>query len=259
MKQESSAKEAGIRQLFPSSGTAFYKEVLRELLDAHLPFLLGGGYAVAAYTGENRARKDLDIFTTPGEFFRLLSFLKRKKYTISIEDERWIGKVHSDEHFVDVIFSSANGSVPVRPKWFEDVQHFELFGMSVPVVSPTELIWSKALIKDRQRYDGADVANLILKQHQQIDWHRLLSHMDAHWEVLFSLILDFRWIYPTARDHIPSWLLDELTQRLEQQRTLPLPQRRICRGRLFSRTDYRHVIDEWGFADIGGEENPSNE
>lgn len=257
MKTEASPKETRVHPLFrAATAEAFYNEILRNLANAELPFLVAGGYAVTAYTGVSRVTKDLDIFTTPREFYRILSFLKEKNYKISIEDERWIGKVHCKEHFIDVIFNSANGSVPVQAEWFNHARHFDLFEMSTPVISPTELIWSKALIKDRQRYDGADIANVILKQHQQIDWRRLLSHMDAHWEVLFSLILDFRWVYPTERCLVPSWLLDELMHRLEQQRTLPLPQRRICRGRLFSRTDYKHAIDRWGYADIGGEENP---
>jgi predicted nucleotidyltransferase len=257
---EAPAKEDRVYPLYRSgTAEAFYKEILHKLMEARLPFLVAGGYAVTAYTGQKRDPKDLDIFTTPGEFSRILSFLKDKDYPISIEDERWIGKVHCDEHYIDVIFSSSNGSVPVQSEWFKHVRQFDLFGMSVPMVSPTELIWSKALIRDRQRYDGADIANMILKQHREIDWHRLLSHMDAYWEVLLSMILDFRWIYPTERDRVPDWLLDALTLRLEQQRTLPLPQRRICRGRLFSRSDYRYAIDHWGYADIGGEENSRDE
>ena len=141
MKIEASPKEARIHPLFPSgTAEAFYKEILRKLMDAQLPFLVAGGYAVTAYTGLERAPKDLDIFTTPGEFSRILSFLKEKDHKISIEDERWIGKVHCDEHFIDVIFSSANGSMPVQGEWFKYVRQFELFGMSVPMVSPTESI-----------------------------------------------------------------------------------------------------------------------
>jgi len=260
MKIEAFPNEAQIQPLLHAgTAEAFYREVLRKLVDGQFLFLVAGGYAVAAYTGLNRISKDLDIFTTPGEFSRILSFLKQESYAISIEDERWIGKVHNDQHFIDIIFSSANGSVPVQAEWFEHARHFQLFGMSIPMISPTELVWSKALIKDRQRYDGADIINVILKHHQQIDWHRLLSHMDAHWEVLFALILDFRWVYPTDRDRVPSWILDELVKRLDQQRKLPLPQRRICRGRLLSRSDYKNAIDRWGYADIGGEENPIDE
>ena len=52
------------------------------------------------------------------------------------------------------------------------------------IVGPTELIWSKAFIQLRHRYDGADVVHVILKQSDQIDWRRLLDYMEVHWEVL---------------------------------------------------------------------------
>jgi hypothetical protein len=36
----------------------------------------------------------------------------------------------------------------------------------------------------RHRYDGADIVHVIIKQHDRIDWRRLLGYMDLHWEVL---------------------------------------------------------------------------
>jgi hypothetical protein len=258
MPVEATTNDAGrIRNLFPArTAEAFYERVLRELMDGELRFLVAGAYAVGAYLGVDRITKDLDLFTTPGEFPRLLTFLKEKGHKISIEDERWIGKIHCNEHFIDVIFGSANGMVPVREDWFQHACEREVLGLRVPVLSPTDLIWSKALLKDRQRYDGADIANLILTQHEAIDWERLLAHMDAHWEVLLCLLVNFRWIYPSERERVPRWLMKQLILRLQQQLDLPPPQRKVCRGRLFSRSDYKHAIEDWGFADIGGEENP---
>jgi hypothetical protein len=260
MTKKADGKRRGALLPFPTAGAvSFYQSVLRDLLEADIAFLVGGGYAVGAYTGADRATKDLDIFTTPGDFPGLLSYLQKKSYRIVIEDERWIGKIYSDDDFVDVIFGSANGMVPVQQDWFGRAREAELFGLHVPLLSPTDLIWSKTLIKDRQRYDGADIANLILKQCDAIDWKQLLAHMDAHWEVLFSLILDFRWVYPSERDCIPRWLIDGLMHRLSQQLDLPEPQRKVCRGRVFSRSDYKHAVENWGYADIGGEENMRDE
>ena len=75
------------------------------------------------------------------------------------------------------------------------------------VIAPTELIWSKAFVQLRHRYDGGDIVHLILKQHDRIDWRRLLGYMDLHWEVLLVHLLNFRWAYPSERDHVPrgSW------------------------------------------------------
>jgi len=232
---------------------AFYLEVLRELLSTGLPFLVAGAYAVSAYTGLTRTTKDFDVFTTAGDFPRILAHFKARGYMIEIEDERWIGKVRKGEHFLDVIFASANGTMPVGEQWFAHARQVDVLGLPVRMLSPTELIWSKVFIQLRHRYDGADVVHVILKQHHQIDWRRLLSYMELHWEVLLMHLLNFRWIYPSERNHIPQWLLAELLDRLKHQLELPPPQMKICRGRMFSRIDYQQAVDQWGFADVGGE------
>jgi hypothetical protein len=233
---------------------AFYAEALRELVGDGAPFLLSGTYAVAAYTGITRPTKDLDIFCRAGDLPRILSRFQARGDTVEIEDERWIGKVRRGAHFFDVIFASVNGTMPVNDQWFLEAREVEILGTKVRIVAPTELIWSKAFIQLRHRYDGSDVAHVILRQHDQIDWRRLLSTMEAHWEVLLMHLLNFRWIYPSERDRVPRWLLDELLERLRLQLDLPPAQMRVCRGRMFSRIDYQIDVQEWGFADVGGEE-----
>jgi hypothetical protein len=232
---------------------AFYAEALRELARRGLPFLLSGTYAVAAYTGISRPTKDLDIFCKAGDLPRVLGHFRSLGYGIEIEDERWIGKVRRGELSFDVIYASSNGTMPVNDQWFVEARQVEVLGTLVRIVAPTELIWSKAFIQLRHRYDGPDVVHVILKQHAAIDWRRLLTYMEAHWEVLLIHLLNFRWIYPSERDHVPRWLLDELLERLRLQLDLPPPQMKVCRGRMFSHVDYQTDVQEWGFADVGGE------
>jgi hypothetical protein len=165
-----------------------------------------------------------------------------------------IAKVYGGEWFFDVIFAAANGTMPVGDQWFERARQTEVFGIPVRIIGPTELVWSKAFIQTRTRYDGADVVHVMLKQHEHIDWHRLLAYMDLHWEVLLMHVLNFRWIYPTERDHVPRWLLQELMERLQRQLALPAPRIKTRRGRMFSRADYEIAIRQWGFADVDGDE-----
>ncbi|MEJ1161492.1 hypothetical protein [Prosthecomicrobium sp. N25] len=232
---------------------SFYAEALAELTRLGHPFLLAGTYAVSAYTGISRPTKDLDVFCKAGDYPRILSHFQSLGYPVEIEDERWLGKVYKGEHFFDVIFASSNGTMPVNEQWFEDARQIELFGSVVRIVGPTELIWSKAFIQLRHRYDGADVVHVILKQSDAIDWHRLLNYMELHWEVLLIHLLNFRWIYPTERNKVPAWLMSELIDRLSHQRNLPPPEMKVCRGRMLSRIDYAVAVEEWGFADVGGE------
>ena len=232
---------------------AFYAEAICELTASGTPFLLAGTYALSAYTGITRETKDLDIFCKPGDFPRILALFKERGCAIAVEDERWLGKVFHGKHFFDVIFGSSNGAMPIGEAWFEHSRNVELFGVTVRIVGPTELVLSKAFIQQRHRYDGADIAHVLLKARDQIDWARLLGYLETYWEVLLMHLLNFRWIYPTERDAIPAWLLDELMDRLAKQRQLPPPQMKVCRGRMFSSIDYDIDVKEWGFADVGGE------
>ncbi|MDZ5699062.1 nucleotidyltransferase [Chelativorans sp. M5D2P16] len=233
---------------------AFYADAIRALDEAGIPFLVAGTFAVSAYTGISRATKDLDIFCKAGDWPRILTHFKELGDRVHIEDERWLGKVERGAAFFDVIFASSNGTSPVTDTWFENARESDVLGHSVRLVGPTELVWSKCFIQNRERYDGADVAHLILRSHGEIDWARLLQHMEMHWEVLLIHLLNFRWIYPSERDHVPEWLLDELLDRLRHQRKLPPPSARICRGRMFSSADYEIDVREWNFADIDGKD-----
>ncbi len=239
--------------LVDADAEAFVSEGLEELTRADIPFLLAGTYAVSAYTGISRPTKDLDIFCRAGDYARILAHFKAKGYDIEVEDDRWLGKVIRGKHFFDVIFAGSNGTMPIGDAWFDNARQIDMNGRAVRIVAPTELIWSKCFVQLRHRYDGGDVVHIILRAHDQIDWQRLLNHMEVHWEVLLIHLLNFRWIYPTERDKVPDWLLDELLDRLQAQRQLPLPQMKVCRGRMFSRVDFEIDVKEWGFADVGGE------
>jgi len=239
--------------LFDQEAESFYAEALAELDRLGIPFLFAGTYALSSYTGITRQTKDLDIFCKAGDYPRILAHFKSRGYAISIEDDRWLGKVQRGRHFFDVIFASSYGSMPVGDEWFESARRIELLGTTIRIVGPTELVYSKCFIQLRHRYDGADVAHAILRAHEAIDWHRLLAYMEVHWEVLLTHLINFRWIYPSDRDLIPRWLMDELLARLGAQMELPPPDMKVCRGRMFSRVDYAIDVREWGYADVGGE------
>src|SRR6266853_2008379 len=98
----------------PSKAEAFYAERLKLLGEAKIPFLLSGSYAVRAYTGIQRPTKDLDVFCTPGDYPRILGFFRSRGYATEVEDERWIAKVRSGEHFFDVIFAMSNATAPIN-------------------------------------------------------------------------------------------------------------------------------------------------
>jgi Aminoglycoside-2''-adenylyltransferase len=234
---------------------AFYSEVLKILNESKFSFMIAGGFAVNAYTGLNRPTKDIDIFVKAGDYPKILNKFTSMGYKTQVHDERWIAKIFKGKLYVDLIFGSSNLVAPINDDWFKDSNSAKLLNQDVRIPSVTDLIWSKVFIQNRERYDGADVAHLILIKHQEINWERLLSAMEQYWEVLLIHLLNFRFIYPSDREKIPSWLLHELLSRLQHQFELPTSKMKVCRGRMFSVADYALDVTQLGFADVVGGEN----
>ena len=230
----------------------FYSQVIRLMAESGIPFLLSGTYALACYTGITRPTKDVDVFTKAGDCLKMLNFFKERGFEIHVLDERWLARVSRGELFVDIIFNMPTASVHVTDEWFEHAPHARIFDTKVRLVPATEFVWSKIFVQDRYRYDGADVAHMILRRHKEIDWQRLLSHMEMYWEVLLIAVLNFRFIYPSERNLVPRWLLDELLERIHAQAEMPRPAMKICRGRIFSPRDYQIDVQEWGFSEAVG-------
>jgi hypothetical protein len=233
----------------------FYAEVLKILKESKISFMVAGGFAVNAYTGLKRPTKDIDIFCKAGDYPKILNKFTSLGYKTQVQDERWIAKIFKGKLYVDLIFGSSNLVAPVNDDWFKDTHHAKIFNYDVLIPSVTDLIRSKVFIQNRDRFDGSDIAHLILIKHQEINWGRLLCDMEQYWEVLLMHLLNFRFIYPSERERIPSWLLHELISRLQHQFELPTPRMKVCRGRMFSVADYTVDVTELGFADVVGAEN----
>lgn len=228
----------------------FYSKTLQIITENNIPFLIGGGFAVYLYTGFNRPTKDLDIFCKAGDYPKVLTVLKQTGIKVRILDERWLAQALQDKYRVDILFSSPNYITTVDDSWFEYADTTELFGYKLKIIPREELIWCKAYVQDRTRFDGADINHLILFSGKHFDWKRLLRRMENYWEILLSLLLNFRFVYPSERNIVPIWLLEELISRLEYQLLNPNPEDKICRGPLLSRTQYRFDIKKLGFETI---------
>lgn len=228
----------------------FYSQILQIVLESNTPFLIGGGFAVCKYTGFNRPTNDLDIFCKAGDYPKIVQALQIKGITVKILDERWIAKAVKNSYQVDILFSSPNYLITVDDNWFKYAYTTKLFGHKIKVMPKEELIWCKAYVQERDRFDGADINHIFLSAHKELNWKRLLARMENHWEILLSLILNFRFVYPSERNNIPNWVLKELISRLQYQMLNPSPIDKICRGPLLSRSQYKFDITKLGFETI---------
>jgi Nucleotidyl transferase of unknown function (DUF2204) len=219
------------------------------LLDAGVPFVVGGAYAYATYTGIYRDTKDLDLFPRKRDAGRALEVLELDGWRTERTDEVWLYKAFKGEYFVDFIFSSGNGVAVVDDAWFESAKTSTVFGHRCLVAPAEEMIWSKAFVNERERYDGSDVNHLILKAGREMDWERLMWRFDRYWEVLFSHLMMFRYAYPSQRDVVPDWVMAELLSRTLDTVREGNWEEPLCRGNLISRVNYHVDIHHWGFRD----------
>jgi hypothetical protein len=227
----------------------FYRQVIGVLNRNFAPFLIGGGFAFEFYTQIGRSMKDLDIFVSRKHLDTIFGVLNKAGFRTELTFSHWLGKVFYEDLFIDIIFSSGNGLCEVDDLWFKYSAPGQVFGFPVKFCPPEEMIWSKAFVMERERYDGGDIAHLLLKCGERLDWNRLVARFGPHWRVLLNHLILFGYIYPSERHRIPNVLLRDLLSRLEVELAAPIPADPSCHGSLLSRTQYRVDIEKLGYKD----------
>jgi hypothetical protein len=224
----------------------YYRDALQRLNAAQAPYLVGGAYAFALYTGIQRHTKDCDIFVRARDCERVLAVLADAGYRTEVTFTHWLGKAFSGDHLIDVIFGSGNGLCAVDDAWFTHAPAAELLGVPVRLTPAEEMIWSKAFIMERERFDGADINHVLRACGASLDWERLIARFGTHWPVLLTHLVLFRYSYPADLDPIPRRVLTMLLERAATD--IAAGDERVCRGTLLSR-QYVHDVRRWGYRD----------
>ena len=230
---------------------AFYMDALRKLHETGIPFLVGGAFAFSHYSKVPRDTKDIDVFVKPADCPRVLESFAQTGYETEMPFPHWLGKIRRGSYFMDVIFSSGNAVARVDDLWFDHAPRADVLGMIVRLSPVEEMVWSKAFIQERERFDGADVLHLLRETGPSLDWPRLLMRFGDHWRVLLSHLILFGFVYPDKRQSVPAWVMEELIRRLTVSR--PNLQSDICYGTLLSREQYLHDLDHLKYLDARAE------
>jgi hypothetical protein len=234
---------------------AVHIRALRLLEGAGVPFLVGGAYAMFHYTGVVRYTKDLDVFLRRADEPRAREVLAEAGYRTLVKEPLWLSKAFWGETFVDLIYSSGNGVAVVDDVWLEAAPSGDVLGVASRIVPPEEMIWSKAFVQERERWDGADVAHLVRACGAELDWDRLLRRFAGHWQVLLAHLSLFAFSYPQDRDAVPPTVWRRLLTLAARQ--VPEPaEDKLCRGTLLSRTQYLPDLGLWGYRDAREVEVP---
>jgi hypothetical protein len=227
----------------------FYRQALSLLDEASLPYLVGGAYAFARYTGIERHTKDFDIFIRRSDYPRAEKIFRDAGYQTELSFPHWLGKAYKGEDFIDLIFSAGNGVAAVDDLWFQYAVPGRVLDMDVLLIPAEEMIWSKGLIMERERFDGGDVAHVIHAVGDKLDWRRLVGRYGKYWRVLYVHIILFGFIYPSQRLKIPAWVMHKMAKRLEAETLAPDSEEKICYGTILSRQQYLVDIQRWGYKD----------
>lgn len=234
----------------PDEERTVYKRALEALTTAGIPFVVAGAYAIYEHTGIYRKTKDLDLFFEPKAVVPAARALREAGFTTRLEDEHWLAKAISGEHFVDLIYGMGNGVALIDSEWFSHSRQATLAATPVRIAPPEELLWHRLFIGERHRHDMADILHLILCVGDTFDWERLVGRVAGHWPLLLAQLLAFSYVYPGYRGNVPAWVYEQLLERAKGEMGRgDVEDADFTRGPLISRFSFAIDVREWGFAD----------
>jgi hypothetical protein len=226
-----------------------YRAALEMLNRSGVPYLVGGTYAFQYYAGIARYTKDFDMFVRSRDLQRVFDVLQRSGFKTEVAFTHWLAKAYHGDKFIDIIYNSGNGVAEVDDEWFAHAVDETVLGVPVRLCAAEEMIWSKSMIMERERYDGADVAHLFRHCSGLLNWERLVSRFGNNWRILLGHLVLFGFIYPGERALIPSSVLKDLVGRLLAELDEPTRDSKVCQGTLLSRAQYLVDVGEWGYDD----------
>jgi hypothetical protein len=234
---------------FAPEQESLFREVIQLMEAKRVPFVISGAFALHEHTGIWRDTKDLDFFLPAEEVGRALEVLENDHFQTEVLDPIWLAKAHRNGFFVDLITGMSNGVVRVDYSWIRRASRSHVFGLSVRVLAPEELIASKIFVTRRERFDGADICHIIYGTRGKFDWQRLMNLMGENWQMLLWALVLYQYVYPAETEYVPQQIWDELLQRFRVE--LQHPNKGIeFRGSLIDDKMFAIDVVEWGKRNI---------
>ena len=212
----------------------FCQSILQLLADQEIEFLVGGYDALRHHTGMDRDTKDFDLMVRPSDVGEVLQVCRDAGHRAELTFSHWLAKIHDQDRFIDLIFNSGNGLCPVDDEWFTRSVPCIILDTPVKMIPLEELFWQKAYIMERERFDGADIAHLLLTAGERMDWQHLVGRFGPDWRILLSHLVLFGFIYPSRRDLIPRSVMEELICRLDSEQPAGRSDKEVCNGTFLS-------------------------
>jgi hypothetical protein len=215
-----------------------------------VPFALGGAYGQYGFTGIWRDSKDLDAFVRPEDVRAVLDAFEAQGFETELRDARWLAKVHSAPHLLDILFAVRHRTrLRIDDEWLRTAAPARFLGVPARLLQPEELIATKAYIANRDRFDGADILHLIRALQGEVDWQRVADLLEGDDGIVLWHLALFAFAYPMHRE----WLPRELMQRALDRLVTPAREAddRAFRGMVLDPVSFRIDVAEWGYRDAG--------
>jgi hypothetical protein len=172
----SPGRPSPVRERSPQTGSddSAFHEVLRDVVSAleQVSYGVIGGVASAAY-GRPRWTKDIDIFCRADDAPRVLDALARRGFEVEETNPTWIFKAFKQGVLVDVIFK-VKSEVYFDQAMIDRIRLVEFEGITIPILSPEDIVVSKAIAGDEESpwhwYDALGILAV-----NEIDWDYLLE------------------------------------------------------------------------------------
>lgn len=200
--------------MVPADQWECYRPVLHQAREAEVMYALGGAFALAAYTGELRNTKDLDLYIVPESRHEMIAAIERAGfrdlYDRAPYDRAWIYRSARDDVVVDAIWAMANLRALVDDSWLCAGRELVIHGDRVRVVAAEELLWTKLYVLQRTRCDWTDVLNLLDATGAELDWDRLLARLGDDAPLLAGVLSVFAWLSPRQAERVPAEVWERL-------------------------------------------------
>jgi hypothetical protein len=208
-----------------------YRSAIRALRNEGIEFLLGGGFARAAFTGHWRDTKDVDLYVRPEDRGRAECALTKAGFADYYDklpyDRAWIYRSYKRNVIVDIIWAMANQRAKVDAAWFQHAPQLTIRGERVSLVPPEELLWCKLYVIQRDRCDWTDIFNLVHEHGLQMNWSRLIRRLEDDVPLLQAMLNVYGWLCPNAARKLPPSLWRRLSAAQRATRSRPPTHDRI--------------------------------
>ena len=152
------------------------KHVAGLLIEADVPFVLGGGLAVWARGGPPTGH-DLDLMLRPQDADRALEVLEEVGMRIERPPETWLYKAWDDDVLIDLIFAPVGETV--GDGLFERAERREVNAVPMLVMSLEDVLVTKLKALDEHALDYERPLEFARAVRERIDWEEVRERTEG--------------------------------------------------------------------------------